>query len=72
MFNFLIKKPTITELQQTISELTAALETYANEENWGKTAAWGNKKKNRWLGEGNGVDMARNVLSKFKNQNLGN
>ncbi|MEM1392131.1 MAG: hypothetical protein AAGG00_02350 [Cyanobacteria bacterium P01_H01_bin.150] len=52
-------------MQQTISELTAALETYANEDNWEETAAWGNKKKNRWLGEGNGVDVARNVLSKL-------
>ncbi|MGB6295432.1 MAG: hypothetical protein WBF90_04505 [Rivularia sp. (in: cyanobacteria)] len=47
MFNFLTKKQTITELQQTISELTAALETYTNEDNWGETAAWGKKNKNR-------------------------
>jgi hypothetical protein len=65
MLNFLTKKQTITELQQTISELTAALEIYANEDNWGETAAWGNKKKNRWLGEGDGVDVAQNVLSKL-------
>ena len=54
MFNFLTKKLTVTELQQTISELTDALETYADDENWGETAVWGNKKKNRWLGEGMG------------------
>ena len=65
MFNFLTKKPTVTELEQTISELTATLETYANEENWGVIVAWGNKKKNRWLGEGNGVDVAANALSKL-------
>ena len=65
MLNFLTKKQTITELQQTISELTAALETYADEDNWGETAAWGNRKKNRWLGEGDGVDVAQSVLSKL-------
>ncbi|MGB6301682.1 MAG: hypothetical protein WBF90_36630 [Rivularia sp. (in: cyanobacteria)] len=65
MFNLLTKKPTITELQQTISELTTVLEIYADEDNWGETAAWGNKKKNRWLGEGNGVDLAKSVLSKL-------
>ncbi|MEM1395417.1 MAG: hypothetical protein AAGG00_19445 [Cyanobacteria bacterium P01_H01_bin.150] len=65
MFDFLTKKPNITELQQTISELTTALETYADDENWGETAAWGNKKKNRWLGEGNGVDVAASALSRL-------
>jgi hypothetical protein len=70
MFKFLTKKTTpeqtIAQLQQTISELTAALEVYANSENWGETAAWGNKRKNRWLGEGDGSDIASQALSKLE------
>jgi hypothetical protein len=68
MFKHLIKKQTpeqtIAQLEQRISELTAALEVYANQDNWGETAAWGTKRKNRWLGEGDGADVARNILSK--------
>jgi hypothetical protein len=70
MFNFLTKKQTpeqtIVQLEQRISELTAALEVYANADNWGETAAWGNKRKNRWLGEGNGTDIAASALLKLE------
>jgi 1-aminocyclopropane-1-carboxylate deaminase/D-cysteine desulfhydrase-like pyridoxal-dependent ACC family enzyme len=69
MFKHLTKKPTpeqtIAQLEQRISELTTALEIYANRDNWGETAAWGNKRKNRWLGEGDGADVASQALSKL-------
>jgi hypothetical protein len=68
MFKHLTKKQTpeqtIVQLEQRISELTAALEVYANQDSWGETAAWGNKRKNRWLGEGDGTSVAINALSK--------
>ncbi|BAZ18796.1 hypothetical protein NIES4071_106810 (plasmid) [Calothrix sp. NIES-4071] len=68
MFKHLVKKETdvqtIIQLEQRILELTAALEVYANESNWEDTAAWGIKRKNRWLGEGDGTDVARDTLSK--------
>jgi hypothetical protein len=68
MFRHLTKKTTpeqtIAQLEQRILQLTAALEVYANQDNWGETAAWGNKRKNRWLGEGNGMDAAQDALSK--------
>ena len=56
----------ITGQQQTISESTTALKTYANQDNCAETAAWGNKKKNRLLGEENGVDVEASVLHKLK------
>lgn len=68
MFKYLVKKQTpeqtIIQLEQKILELTAALQAYANQENWGETSAWGTKRKNRWLGEGDGADVAKNVLCK--------
>ena len=68
MFKHLVKKQTpeqtIIQLEQRILKLTAALEIYANQDNWGETSAWGNKRKNRWLGEGDGANVARDTLSK--------
>ena len=34
------------------------LKDYANTTNWGITSSYGYKKSNRWIGEGEGVELA--------------
>lgn len=43
-----------------------ALKQYANKNNWGETVAFGVRKQNRWLGEGENVDLAEEAIRQIK------
>lgn len=42
-----------------------ALKYYADKSNWGTISSYGHKKSNRWLGEGEGVELAEEALRKI-------
>ena len=42
------------------------LKYYANTTNWGITSSYGYKKSNRWIGEGEGVELAEEALRKIE------
>ncbi|BAY84389.1 hypothetical protein NIES267_38850 [Calothrix parasitica NIES-267] len=42
------------------------LKDYANTTNWGITSSYGHKKTNRWIGEGEGVELAEEALRKIE------
>ena len=42
------------------------LKHYANTKNWGIISSYGHKKTNRWMGEGEGVELAEEALRKIE------
>lgn len=56
--------PTLTD-QQKIDILVQALSHYAIAANWGETASFGSKKPNRFLGRGDGSQIALDALAEI-------
>jgi hypothetical protein len=42
------------------------LKQYANTKNWGIISSYGYKKPNRWVGEGEGFEIAEEALRKIE------
>lgn len=42
------------------------LKQYANTTNWGIVSSYGYKKSNRWIGEGEGMELAEEALRKIE------
>ena len=42
------------------------LKHYANTTNWGIISSYGYKKSNRWMGEGEGIELAEEALRKIE------
>ena len=48
--------------QKKLEAYRAALEVYANPESWGNVGSYGKVHPRRWMGGGNGIDLAKKVL----------
>lgn len=56
------------QLDNNKEVLKYALETlkhYADTSNWGMVSTYGHKKANRWIGEGEGIELAQEALRKI-------
>lgn len=51
--------------KESLEYALEALKHYAEKSNWGTTFSYGHKKSNRWLGEGEGVELAEEALRKI-------
>lgn len=52
--------------QEAFNHVLEALKHYADKSNWGTTSSYGYKKANRWVGEGEGVEIAEEALRKVE------
>lgn len=52
--------------QEAFNHALEALKYYADKSNWGTTSSYGHKKSNRWLGEGEGLELAEEALRKIE------
>lgn len=48
--------------QQKLDVYRKALEAYANPDNWGNVGSYGKVHPRRWIGGGNGIDLAKKAL----------
>lgn len=48
--------------RQELKAYREALEVYANPKSWGGVGSYGKVHPRRWIGGGNGVDLARKIL----------
>ncbi|MGL4621511.1 MAG: hypothetical protein ACRCZS_21030 [Chroococcidiopsis sp.] len=52
--------------QEKLKAYREALEAYANPKNWGNVGSYGKIHPRRWIGGGNGIELARKVLEETK------
>lgn len=59
-------KEQIDNKQEALDFALEALKHYGNNSNWGTVSTYGHKKVNRWIGEGEGAELAVEALRKIK------
>ncbi|MEO1372926.1 MAG: hypothetical protein AAFW70_01095 [Cyanobacteria bacterium J06635_10] len=52
--------------QEAFNHALETLKYYADKSNWGTTSSYGHEKSNRWLGEGEGAELALYALKKIE------